>query len=286
MSREPFGPFQKGQPLDLFRVELDAWNEAAKVARSGDPRAGAGGTATQGGYLGGVTGWGWCHRCKNDTGLEGLDLRPGSVVGLEELDHPREIVINQYETPQRVRFSAVKPAYPQYVGRWGIVQQGGSADAVIRVMVAGFSWVEMDSLVDADYVGKHYAEIRRSAAGDTSSLRAEVTGSARIIENKYQTNNYHAVVYFGQGLMGPTNVVLKTKAGGIPARSGNTLGKAACDLFRLKLAGATSDTAELEDTTIDVTVHNLASQAAGGSRFIQATVIDGWIVGYFEDCGG
>lgn len=68
-------------------------------------------------------------------------------------------------------------------------------------------------------------------------------------------------------------------AGGIPARSGLTMGSASCDLYSSSSGGV------LSDTTDQITVYNMASTAFGGDRHGVAILNDaGLYVAIVEDC--
>lgn len=73
-------------------------------------------------------------------------------------------------------------------------------------------------------------------------------------------------------------IIVQTPEGGIPARSGATVGKATCTIFRVTSADA------LESTGVSVSVINLATEAVAGSVYGQAKRASGrWVLDY-EEC--
>ena len=73
-------------------------------------------------------------------------------------------------------------------------------------------------------------------------------------------------------------IIVQTPGGGISARSGATVGKANCTIFRITSADA------LESTGVSVSVVNLAAEAVGGSVYAQAKRVAGrWVIDY-EEC--
>lgn len=76
---------------------------------------------------------------------------------------------------------------------------------------------------------------------------------------------------------GSSAAVFSTPAGGIPVRSGTTLGSATCTLFTV-----TSGT--LTTTSTTNTVYNVMTTAVTGSVYIIAQKIDGIWVAIAEDC--
>ena len=73
-------------------------------------------------------------------------------------------------------------------------------------------------------------------------------------------------------------IIVQTPGGGIPARSGATVGKATCTIFRVTSADA------LESTGVSVPVINLATEAVAGSVYGQAKRASGrWVLDY-EEC--
>lgn len=77
----------------------------------------------------------------------------------------------------------------------------------------------------------------------------------------------------------PGVYVAVTPSGGIPARSGTTLGTATCTLQQVSYAGT------LSSTTRTVTVSNLSTTAVGGSAYIICQrVVGGGLVAVWEDC--
>lgn len=72
----------------------------------------------------------------------------------------------------------------------------------------------------------------------------------------------------------------KSPLGGIPARSGLTMGSATCDLFSCNSSGV------LVDSGTNITVYNMASGAVAGDVQIVAAKNDaGLYVCIVEDCG-
>ena len=85
-----------------------------------------------------------------------------------------------------------------------------------------------------------------------------------------------------------TDVYLfKAPSGGIPAKSGTTLGKATCDAYYLSFDGTDADLAVLQDsgsTTITATVFNMGSEAVAADAFVQAMRCNGLYLANWEDC--
>ena len=75
-----------------------------------------------------------------------------------------------------------------------------------------------------------------------------------------------------------TGIIIMTPSGGIPARSGATVGKANCTIYRI----TSSDV--LESTGVQVSVVNIAAEAVSGSVYGQAKRAAGrWVIDY-EEC--
>lgn len=82
----------------------------------------------------------------------------------------------------------------------------------------------------------------------------------------------------GRSVPQMTAIVIQTPSGGIPARVGTTVGKAACTIYRITSADV------LESTGVEVSVVNLAASAVAGSVYAQAKRAAGrWVIDY-EEC--
>jgi len=82
--------------------------------------------------------------------------------------------------------------------------------------------------------------------------------------------------------------IFLTPSGGIPARSGTTLGKATCTLYYLSFDGTDATLAaalDAESSGITATVFNMGLEAVNGSSYTQAVAINGLYVANWEDCG-
>lgn len=75
--------------------------------------------------------------------------------------------------------------------------------------------------------------------------------------------------------------IFLTPAGGIPARSGTTLGKATCTGYKLTFDGTDADLATAGFTA---DVFNMAIEAVGASAYIQAIMFSGLWVANWEQC--
>lgn len=73
-------------------------------------------------------------------------------------------------------------------------------------------------------------------------------------------------------------LVFKTPAGGIPARSGTSAGKAQCDPISIALDG------QMRTATGKTWVYNPFGSAIAGSTYIVATLINEVMVIVAEDC--
>jgi len=81
--------------------------------------------------------------------------------------------------------------------------------------------------------------------------------------------------------------LFQTPSGGIPARSGTTLGKATCDAYYLAFDGTDATLTALTDaggTQLTDTVFNMATEAVSGSVYIQAVRIYNLYVANWEEC--
>jgi hypothetical protein len=89
-----------------------------------------------------------------------------------------------------------------------------------------------------------------------------------------------------QGVRATEIFLFQTPGGGIPARSGTTLGKATCDAYYLSFDGTDADISALQDggSTLTSTVFNMSTEAVGGSAYIQAVRIYGLYVANWEEC--
>lgn len=93
---------------------------------------------------------------------------------------------------------------------------------------------------------------------------------------------------FGDTGQRATEIYLfQTPSGGIPARSGTTLGKATCDAYYLSFDGTDATIGALTDagsTQLTDTVFNMSTSAVAGSVYIQAVRIWGLYVANWEEC--
>lgn len=87
-----------------------------------------------------------------------------------------------------------------------------------------------------------------------------------------------AKVFRSDGFKTPT-VVMKTKTGGIPARTGDTAGVAKC-----KFLGAAPD-GTMTEIGAEADVLNPFSSAIAGDTYIVASVCQEVLVAVAEDCG-
>lgn len=87
----------------------------------------------------------------------------------------------------------------------------------------------------------------------------------------------------------PGGIIYQTPSGGIPARSGTTLGKADCTPYWLSV-DATSGDCTIERmqsggaNVSDETIYNLSETAVGGSSYIIAFNTFNVLVAVWEDC--
>ena len=73
-------------------------------------------------------------------------------------------------------------------------------------------------------------------------------------------------------------IIIQTPGGGIPARSGTTVGKANCTIYSISASDV------LTSTGVSVSVVNLAAEAVAGSVYGQAKRAGGrWVIDY-EEC--
>jgi hypothetical protein len=73
-------------------------------------------------------------------------------------------------------------------------------------------------------------------------------------------------------------IIIQTPSGGIPARSGTTVGKANCTIYSISASDI------LTSTGVSVSVVNLAAEAVAGSVYGQAKRAGGrWVIDY-EEC--
>lgn len=123
--------------------------------------------------------------------------------------------------------------------------------------------------ITADYMGRI---VRSVNLFNTFS----VSGSA-----KYDSGT--ASLHVGGSGSGAA-IVVKTPVGGIPARSGDVLGTAACVRCQLGSDGEDVVVQEIEDS--EVTVLNLASGIVGeaGGVLVIAVKVDGHWLAVWEDC--
>ena len=73
----------------------------------------------------------------------------------------------------------------------------------------------------------------------------------------------------------------QTPSGGIPGRSGTTLGSASCSMYYIAKSGTT---ATLTADTRSETIYNMSTSAVAGTAYIQAVRINGFLVANWEDC--
>lgn len=83
--------------------------------------------------------------------------------------------------------------------------------------------------------------------------------------------------------------IYRTPSGGIPARSGTTLGKADCTPYWLSVdntsGDATIEVMQYNGTDIsDTTIHNLSETAVAGDTYIVAFECFNVLVAIWEDC--
>ena len=157
---------------------------------------------------------------------------------------------------------------------------------------------------DATVMRLDDSEIRTCNALQASDLMGATTGSVEVWQDlaslTAQVYNPHNIHIEGNALYiavwidgnyvfvchGTAFRLLKTPSGGIPGRSGTTLGKAVCELYHLELSG--SDAVLTQDldggSAIEYTVHNMATGAVAGSVYVQAARINGFLVVNWEEC--
>jgi len=118
---------------------------------------------------------------------------------------------------------------------------------------------------------------RAKPAAGTYVLVSADDGPIEIVYAPSGTGELECVVRFGNDVPA---IIIMTPSGGIPARSGTTVGKADCTVYSI----SSSDV--LTTTSRTVSVVNLAATAVAGSVYGQAKRAAGrWVIDY-EECGG
>lgn len=81
--------------------------------------------------------------------------------------------------------------------------------------------------------------------------------------------------------------IAKSPAGGIPARSSDTPGSAACDIYFINDDGDLEARKDSNDNQISQTVYNLSASAVAADTYIQCKqeIFSGKLLCDFEDCG-
>ena len=109
---------------------------------------------------------------------------------------------------------------------------------------------------------------------DTESLLACIGGGDQV---------QRRVGFVGGGFSNARRdtIIIKTKAGGIPARSGTTIGSASCDVF--EIVGTTLTDAGYDVDVINITLGSVLGNVYGvASRELNS---DQWVL-IVEECSG
>jgi hypothetical protein len=88
---------------------------------------------------------------------------------------------------------------------------------------------------------------------------------------------------FGDG-RADTSHILQTKSGGIPARSGTTLGKALCTLMFIDTDDKLVSMKDGAGTAIERMVWNTGTDPVAGNVYIQAKLVGSKLVADWEQC--
>lgn len=78
--------------------------------------------------------------------------------------------------------------------------------------------------------------------------------------------------------------ILKTPAGGIPARSGTACGSADCTPYFVATDGTLTEMTDTTGASFTVTCYHIGGSAVQGSVYIQAKEVFGLLVADMEDC--
>lgn len=156
---------------------------------------------------------------------------------------------------------------PTESGYFGILKEPIESNGVGDAQVSGWCMATVD-IADADHT-------RARAIAGQYVLESAHDGPLEIIYKPSGTGEIECVVRFG---FWSGAIVIMTPSGGIPARSGTTVGKADCSVYIIDASD------ELTDTGVDIEVVNLAASAVAGSVYAQAKRAGGRLVCDYEEC--
>jgi len=150
---------------------------------------------------------------------------------------------------------------------FGILKEPIANSSVGAVQISGCCLAKID-VVDAGHT-------RAEARDDEYTLKSSDEGPIEILYKPSGTGELECVVRFGDSSQ---CAIFFTPSGGIPARSGTTLGQASCTKVKLDGFALTTLTGQTS------AVGNLSTEAVGGSKYIQALRISGTWVANWEQC--
>jgi hypothetical protein len=263
MAGDPLAFVRAGQAVDFSASTHNAFVEAARFAS----------TRKNGGRFQPleVAERGIVIPVRNDSGADRNRF--------DVLAHDGAVFASGDNLPQfksRPALAGVVPAYPEHYGRFVVLQEPVKSGRIALAMVAGVTGVQLN-LADGDAVNGHeWADIDDGQAG---RLRSGATGAARVLEKSTSSGVGWGLVLLGG--QGPSALLCRTPAGGIPASSGTgfpyTPGSASCDVCAW--SGAT-----LVDAGWNLTVFNASRTAVAGDELIQVKFVAGRALADFEDC--
>jgi hypothetical protein len=155
---------------------------------------------------------------------------------------------------------------PTALGVFGVLKEPIENGSVGPVQVAGCC-IAMVDVVNADHT-------RARSIAASYVLESASDGPIEILYKPSGTGELECVVRFGD----TPAIIILTPSGGIPARSGTTVGKANCTVYTISASDV------LTSTGVSVSVVNLAAAAVAGSVYGQAKRAGGrWVIDY-EEC--
>jgi hypothetical protein len=263
MSGDPLAFVRAGQAVDFSASTHNAFVEAARFAR----------TRKNGGRFQPleVAERGIVIPVRNDSGADRNRF--------DVLAHDGAVFTSSDNLPQfksRPALSGITPAYPAHYSRFVVLQEPVKSGRIGLAMVAGVTAVQLN-LADSDAVNGHeWADIDDGQAG---RLRSGATGAARILERPTSSGVGWGLVLLGD--QGPSALLCRTPAGGIPASSGTAFpyspGSASCDVCAW--SGGT-----LIDAGWNLAVFNTSRTPVSGNELIHVKFVAGRAIADFEDC--
>lgn len=146
----------------------------------------------------------------------------------------------------------------------------------------GHAWIDGVCHVKID-VREEWHDSASPAANDTAELVSSPIGSASILWKEAGTGSGKwAVVKLGRQV--ERSFLLRSLSGGVPARDGDTAGKAPCRLLMIEDSDEIVDVLDADNQPIELECWNVADGAVGEGKIIQAKGVYGKPIIDFEEC--